>query len=148
MPDEPSPTAEPSREIPADTGSHRVLLAVYALFTLAAGARSAVQLIAQADEAPVAYTFSALAACTYAAGWFAIRRAAQGKTGFASVMLWVELAGVLTVGTLSLTVSDWFPDASVWSDFGIGYGFVPAILPIAGLIWLHRQKARLALRSG
>ena len=47
-------------------------------------------------------------------------------------MLWVELAGVLTVGTLSLVEPDWFPDASVWSDYGIGYGFVPAVLPIAG----------------
>ena len=43
-------------------------------------------------------------------------------------MLWVELAGVLTVGTLSLVKRDWFPDASVWSDYGIGYGFVPAVL--------------------
>ena len=136
MPEPPEP--------PVSTGSHRVLLAVYALFTLAAGARSAVQLIDQADEAPVAYTFSALAACTYAAGWFAIRQAARGKTAFASVMLWVELAGVLVVGTLSLTVSDWFPDASVWSDYGIGYGFVPAILPVVGLIWLRREKERLA----
>ena len=55
-------------------------------------------------------------------------------------MLWIELAGVLTVGTLSLVERDWFPDASVWSDYGIGYGFVPAVLPIAGLIWLRRQK--------
>jgi hypothetical protein len=148
MPDEASPTAEHSTAAPVDTGAHRLLLALYALFTLAAGARSAVQLATQADEAPVAYTLSALAACTYAAGWFAIRRAADGKTGFASVMLWVELAGVLTVGTLSLAVSEWFPDATVWSDYGIGYGFVPAALPVAGLIWLHRLKARLALRSG
>ena len=28
----------------------------------------------------------------------------------------------------------------MWSDYGIGYGFVPAVLPIAGLIWLRRQK--------
>jgi hypothetical protein len=125
------------------SGAPRVLMAFYALFTLAAGARSAVQLIQQADAAPVAYTFSALAACTYAAGWVAIRRAAQGRTGFASVMLWIELTGVLVVGTLSLTVSDWFPDASVWSDYGIGYGFVPAVLPVAGLIWLRRFKERM-----
>jgi hypothetical protein len=124
-------------------GSYRVLLAFYALFALAAGARSAVQLIQQADVAPVAYTLSALAACTYVAGWFAIRRASRGKTGFASVMLWLELGGVLVVGTLSLAVPDLFPDASVWSDYGIGYGFVPAILPVGGLLWLRRQKARL-----
>ena len=59
-------------------------------------------------------------------------------------MLWVELAGVLTVGTLSLVVPDWFPDATVWSDFGIGYGFVPVALPVAGLLWLRAQDPERA----
>jgi hypothetical protein len=53
-------------------------------------------------------------------------------------MLWLELAGVVVVGTLSLVERDWFPDASVWSDYGRGYGWVPTVLPIAGLLWLHR----------
>ena len=119
-------------------GPHLVLLAVYALFVLAAGARSMVQLATRFDEAPVAYVLSLLAALTYVAGWFAIRRAARGRPAFARVMLWVELAGVVVVGTLSLVERDWFPDATVWSDYGRGYGWVPAILPIAGLIWLHR----------
>ena len=35
---------------------------------------------------------------------------------------------------------DWFPDATVWSDYGIGYGFVPAALPDRG--------AALAARPG
>ena len=91
---------------------------------------------------PIAYTLSAVAALTYAAGWVAIRRASVGRTGLASVMLWVELVGVFAVGTLSLVRQDWFPDASVWSDFGIGYGFVPAVLPVAGLLWLRRQRSR------
>lgn len=123
------------------SGAHQVLLAFYALFVLAAGARSAVQLATDAGRAPVAYALSAVAAVTYAAGWVAIRRASAGHTGFASVMLWVELAGVASVGTLSLVQRDWFPDASVWSDYGIGYGFVPAVLPVAGLLWLRRQRA-------
>ena len=122
------------------SGPHKVLLAFYALFTLAAGARAAVQLATDAGRAPVAYTLSAVAALTYAAGWVAIRRASVGHTGLAGVLLWVELGGVLTVGTLSLVEPGWFPDASVWSDYGIGYGFVPAALPIAGLLWLRRQK--------
>ena len=128
------------------SGPHKVLLAFYALFTLAAGARAAVQLATDADRAPVAYALSAVAAVTYALGWYAIRQASIGHTGFASVMLWIELGGVLTVGTLSLVVPDWFPDASVWSDYGIGYGFIPAVLPIAGLLWLRRQK-RVATAS-
>lgn len=123
------------------SGRHKVLLAFYALFTLAAGARATVQLLTRYDAAPVAYWLSLAAAVTYALGWYAIREASAGNTGFASVMLWIELAGVVTVGTLSLVVREWFPDASVWSDFGIGYGFVPLALPVAGLLWLRRQKA-------
>ncbi|MBB6627473.1 hypothetical protein H5V45_09075 [Nocardioides sp. KIGAM211] len=138
----PTPATTPTPgEGTARTGPHRVLLAFYALFTLAAGARSAVQLATDPGRAPVAYALSAVAALTYAAGWVAIRRASVGRTGFASVMLWVELAGVLTVGTLSLVHRAWFPDASVWSDYGIGYGFVPAILPVLGLVWLRRQRS-------
>lgn len=133
-------TPPPPGQQPQRSNSHRVLLAVYALFILAAGARSAVQLATEASRAPIAYSLSAVAALTYVAGWFAIRRASSGHTGFASVMLWVELAGVVTVGTLSLVEPSWFPDASVWSGYGIGYGFVPAILPVAGLYWLRRQR--------
>jgi hypothetical protein len=127
------------------SGAHQVLLALYALFTLAAGARSVVQLVTRAEEAPFAYTLSLLAACTYALGWVAIRQASAGRTRFASVMLWIELAGVLTVGTLSLARPDWFGDASVWSGYGIGYGFVPLVLPVAGLLWLRRQKSEPVL---
>ena len=124
------------------SGPHKVLLALYALFTVAAGARALVQLTTQYDEAPVAYWLSLVAAVTYALGWYAIREASAGNTGFASVMLWIELAGVVTVGTLSLVRSEWFPDASVWSGYGIGYGFVPLVLPVAGLIWLRHEKRR------
>jgi hypothetical protein len=134
-------TARPRR-----SGPHQALLAFYALFTVAAGARALVQLTTQYDVAPVAYWLSLAAAVTYALGWFAIRQASRGRTGFASVMLWVELAGVLTVGTLSVVQRQWFPDASVWSDYGIGYGCVPAVLPVLGLLWLRRQRA--AGRSG
>lgn len=130
------------------SGAHQVLLALYALFTVAAGARSIIQLATQADEAPVAYALSLAAAVTYALGWVAIRRAADGRTRFASVMLWVELGGVLTVGTASLLEDDWFPDASVWSEYGIGYGFVPAVLPVAGLLWLRAQDPSRVPASG
>lgn len=121
------------------SGGHQVLLALYALFAVAAGCRSVIQLATRADEAPVAYTLSLAAAFTYALGWFAIRQAVDGRTRFASVLLWVELGGVLTVGTASLLEEDWFPDATVWSEYGIGYGFIPAVLPVAGLLWLRAQ---------
>ena len=125
---------------PPRTGPHTLLLTVYAVFTLAAGARSAVQISRDYGAAPVAYSLSVLAALTYALGWLAIRRAAAGRLGFAWVVLGLELAGVLGVGTLSLARPDWFPDASVWSGYGVGYGFVPAVLPLLGLLWLRRQR--------
>ena len=130
---------------PVRSGPHKVLLALYALFTLAAGARSIVQLTTQYDQAPVAYWLSLVAAVTYALGWYAIRSAAAGRLGFASVMLWVELGGVVGIGLLSLVKGDWFPEPSVWSDFGIGYGFVPLVLPILGLVWLYREKRTTAV---
>lgn len=124
------------------SGPHLVLLTVYAVFVLAAGARSLVQIATQFSDAPLAYVLSLVAAATYVAGWFAIRQAAHGRPALASVMLWVELAGVVVVGTLSIVEDDWFPDATVWSGYGRGYGWVPAILPVAGLIWLYRQTQR------
>jgi len=33
-----------------------------------------------------------------------------------------------------------FADQTVWSTYGIGYGFVPLVLPIAGLWWLLRHR--------
>jgi len=123
------------------TGPHKLLLAVYAIFTLAAAARSGVQIARDFEAAPMAYSLSVLAAITYALGWVALRRAVGGRLAFAAVMLRLELAGVLGVGMLSVVRPDWFSDASVWSGFGVGYGFVPAVLPVLGLLWLRQQRA-------
>jgi hypothetical protein len=136
-PSQPGRTDDPARP---RSGPHLVLLALYALFILASGSRAVVQIATKFHVAPVAYTLSAVAALTYVAGFFAIRQAARGKPAFASVMLWVELGGVIVIGTLSLVKRSWFPDASVWSDYGGGYGWVPAALPILGLLWLHRRR--------
>jgi len=45
---------------------------------------------------------------------------------------------VLVVGTLSLTHPELFDHPSVWSWYGAGYGWVPLVLPIIGLVWLLR----------
>jgi hypothetical protein len=29
----------------------------------------------------------------------------------------------------------------VWSVYGRGYGFVPLVLPVLGLLWLRRTRA-------
>jgi hypothetical protein len=40
------------------------------------------------------------------------------------------------VGTLTLVDRSAFPDETVWSHFGQGYGFLPLVLPVAALAWL------------
>lgn len=121
-------------------GPGRVLVAVYGLFALSAGARAGVQLATRFDEAPVAYLLSAFAALVYVGATLALARSTPGWWRVALVCCSVELIGVLAVGTASLAVSDEFPDATVWSDYGSGYGFVPLVLPVIGLLWLWRTR--------
>ena len=63
-----------------------------------------------------------------------------GSSPLATVAITIELVGVLAVGILSLAMPDAFPSTSVWSGFGSGYGFVPLVLPVVGLWWLHRTR--------
>jgi hypothetical protein len=121
---------------PATTGGPgRVLVAVYGVFALAAGARAAVQLSTRFAEAPVAYLLSALAAAVYVVATVAL---ARGGRRVALVAITVELVGVLVVGTLSLADRAAFPDETVWSAYGRGYLFIPLVLPVVGLLWLRR----------
>ena len=120
---------------PTNTGPGRALVAVYAVFAVAAGARSAVQLATRFEAAPLAYLLSALAAAVYLLATVALARSSR-RLAFTACS--IELAGVLTVGTASLLAPAAFPDATVWSDYGIGYGFLPLVLPVLGLLWLRR----------
>jgi len=67
----------------------------------------------------------------------------QGRTWFKVSLAAVltELVGVLVVGAISLFDPVAFPHDTVWSQFGRGYGFVPLLLPVAGLWWLVRHPA-------
>ena len=118
-------------------GPGRVLILVYGVFALSAGARAGVQIATKWHEAPVAYALSALAAAIYLVALAGLVRG--GRTGrlVALTAIGVELAGVLVVGTLSLLMPAAFPDATVWSAYGRGYAFVPLALPVLGLIWLR-----------
>jgi cytochrome bd-type quinol oxidase subunit 2 len=111
---------------------------VYAIFALAATARAGVQIATKFAEAPVAYLLSALAAVIYVAATIALARSNRRA---ALLCCSIELAGVLVVGTLSLLDRAAFPDATVWSLYGIGYGLVPLVLPVLGLLWLRRTSA-------
>ncbi|MCZ2810980.1 hypothetical protein O2W15_05990 [Modestobacter sp. VKM Ac-2979] len=121
-------------------GPGRVLVALYGVFALAAGARAAVQLSTQFDEAPLAYLLSAVAAVVYVIATVGLARGGRSGRRTAVVACSVELAGVLVVGTLSLLDPAAFPDATVWSGYGQGYGFVPLLLPVLGLWWLRHQS--------
>ena len=125
---------------PADTssGPGRVLVAFYGLFALAATARAGVQLATKFSEAPVAYLLSAVAGLIYVVATVALARGGPSWRRVAMVAIGAELVGVLVVGTLSIVEPEVFPRATVWSVYGIGYGFVPLVLPVLGLLWLRR----------
>lgn len=127
------------------SGWGRVLVAVYAVFAVAATGRSLVQLGTQADRAPLAYSLSLLAALVYLAATTCLLVGGRRGWWAALVAVVVEAVGVLVVGTLSYVATDLFPDRTVWSHFGQGYGFLPLVLPLAGLAWLRRTSPR---RSG
>jgi hypothetical protein len=125
-------------------GPRRVLVAIYGTFALAAGARAAVQLSTRFAEAPVAYLLSAFAAVVYIVATAGLARGGRGGRLTALTAITVELVGVLVVGTLSLTDRAAFPDATVWSVYGRGYGFVPLALPVLGLLLLRQQSDETA----
>jgi hypothetical protein len=129
-------------------GLGRLLVTIYGLFALAAGARSAVQIATKFDNAPVAYLLSALAAVIYLVAAICLSRPSALSWRTAVIALGVELAGVLIVGTASIAFSDRFPDAVVRPDGGVGYGFIPLVLPIAGLVWLLRSGTRREFSEG
>lgn len=114
-------------------GLGRVLVFVYGLFALSVTARALVQLGTQASKAPLAYSLSLFSGVVYILATWAL---ATDRRRFALVTICVELTGVLVIGTLSHP--DDLDRASVWSDYGSGYGFVPLVLPFVGLWWLWR----------
>lgn len=119
------------------TGQGRLLVAVYAIFALAASARALYQLYKKFEEAPLSYSLSAVAAVVYIIATVALVRN-NGK--LATMTIGFELAGVLLIGTLSLLNPTDFQHQTVWSVYGIGYGFVPLILPLWGLYWIWKSK--------
>jgi hypothetical protein len=115
-----------------------VLITLYGIFALAAGARSTVQIATRFDEAPVAYALSAVAAGVYILATLGLAGDSSGFRRLALVACTIELAGVLAIGTYSRLDPEAFPDETVWSGYGSGYLFIPLVLPVIGLYWLRR----------
>jgi len=130
---------EPVRR--TNRGAGRALVAVYGVFALAATARAGVQLATRYSEAPLAYLLSAAAGVIYILATITLARGTAASRRVAIVAIVIELVGVLTVGTLSVVDPEAFPRATVWSVYGIGYGFVPLVLPMIGLLWLRRTRS-------
>ena len=80
----------------------QVLVALYAVFAVAAGARSLVQISTRFDEAPLAYSLSLVAAVVYLVATLALRRTTAAGHRVAWAALVFEAVGVVVVGTLSL----------------------------------------------
>ncbi|MFI5729922.1 hypothetical protein ACIA49_07330 [Kribbella sp. NPDC051587] len=139
-PAEPDPGRVAHDPAATKRGPGRILVLVYGIFALAATARAGVQIAIQFSDAPIAYLLSAVAAVIYCAATFALAKATVVSRRVATIAIAIELIGVLGVGAFSYAVPEDFPDATVWSHFGQGYGFVPLVLPILGLLWLRRTR--------
>ena len=135
MPVGPTPSVE---RTPTASGPGRLLVTVYGLFALAATSRAAVQLATRFDEAPVAYLLSAFSAVVYVIAAVALALGGSLARRLAWIAVTTELVGVLVIGTFSVLVPQHFPRATVWSAYGIGYLFIPLVLPLLGLWWLRR----------
>jgi hypothetical protein len=136
-------------------GVGRLLIVVYAILALAATGRSVYQIISRFDEAPLAYSLSALSAVVYILATVALVRPGRVWYRIAWITISFELLGVLVIGTISvaapellgLSSVDPFGDQStVWSAYGLGYLLIPLVLPVLGMLWLYRRGS-VATRS-
>jgi hypothetical protein len=111
----------------------RVLTFVYGIFALSATARATYQIFTKFSEARLAYLLSLIAGIIYILATIGL---ALRRRRMALICVSIEMIGVLAVGAASALDPQAFPHATVWSHFGQGYGYVPLVLPIIGLIYL------------
>lgn len=138
------------------TGIGRLLVFVYGVLALAATGRSVFQIIDRFDEAPIAFTLSAVAAVVYIVATIALVAPGRAWYRVAWITISFELVGVLVIGSLSLfapavlglhDVDPFGRDATVWSVYGMGYLFIPLALPILGLLYLRVLRPRSAAET-
>jgi len=127
--------------VKSELGVGRLLIAIYAIFAISATARATYQLIREFDQAPLAYSLSAISAVVYLLATYSLSKPEPKWQRVALFTIWFELVGVIAVGALSLALPQYFAHPSVWSSFGAGYAFIPLLLPILGLIWLRKRNA-------
>ena len=145
---EPTPQGTPETA-PGGTshGPGRLLVAVYAVLAIGATVRSLYEVATKFSAAPVSYTLSLTAAVIYVVITICLVRGTPRARSIAQAGMWIELVGVLVVGTLSIVNKDLFTNpetgkavSSVWYWFGRDYLFVPLVLPILGLRFIRRSQ--------
>ncbi|GAA2593195.1 hypothetical protein GCM10010304_43370 [Streptomyces roseoviolaceus] len=124
------------------SGPGTLLVWLYGVMVVGAVSRSAYQIATEFDRAPLAYALSAVAGLVYGFITYSLVRGGETARRAALVCCVAELVGVLTVGTWTLAEPSAFPDATVWSDFGMGYLFIPVVLPLSAIYWLRASRSR------
>ncbi|MFD9222812.1 hypothetical protein ACFWDI_22970 [Streptomyces sp. NPDC060064] len=125
-----------------------LLVWLYGVMSVGAVSRSVYQILTDYDSAPLAHTLSAVAAVVYAFITYTLVRGGETARRAALVCCAAELAGVLIVGTWTVVEPSAFPDATVWSKYGMGYIFIPVLLPVTGMLWLRRSRTDAAQPDG
>ena len=137
-------TADGAEDDSQPTGPRRLLIALYAIFALAATARGIVQIVTKFDEAPVAYVLSLFSGIVYICATVGLLTNRRWSRTLAWAAVGTEMVGVVTIGIASIIDAEVFPHDTVWSRFGAGYGYVPVILPVLGLMWLWQTRGTSA----
>ncbi|AGS68432.1 integral membrane protein [Streptomyces collinus Tu 365] len=122
------------------TGPGMLLVWFYGVMVVGAVSRSVYQIATDFGRAPLAYSLSAVAGVVYGFITYTLIRGGERARRAALVCCAAELAGVLIVGTWTLADPSAFPDATVWSDYGMGYVFIPVLLPLSAMYWLRRSR--------
>lgn len=125
---------------PRNRGVGMLIVTAYGIFAVSSFARALYQILTDFETSPMAYSLSALAAGVYILATVALARISPRAWTVALAAVVVEMAGVLGVGLWTVLDPELFNQATVWSHFGAGYGYVPLILPFVGLFWLLRHR--------
>ena len=113
---------------PRMTGIGRVLVIVYAIMALAATGRSLVQIIERYEEAPLAYTLSALSALVYILATLAL--IFSGSRG------WYRVAWIAIVAPFAGN-----PPTGSLLEFWV-YLVSAVLLPPAAVFWALLERSR------
>jgi len=134
-----APASNPKRTL----GVGRLLIVFYAVFAISSTARASFQIVTKFEQAPLAYSLSLVSALVYILATISLATAGKRWKQVALASVVFELAGVLSVGVLSFVAPELFSHPSVWSGFGSGYGYIPLVLPILGLLWIRKAQREI-----